>query len=104
MTTDKTLVPFRVWQFPKHFHIPKFSTRFLAADPWTIACPCRNCLSNLFPGRSYHVAILTRKGSKFKAKLGEGGSKEKEGGASFLPSVSLHLYDLSGCDFDRTTF
>lgn len=50
------------------------------------------------------MAIRTRKGSKFKAKLGEGGSKEKEGEASFLTSVSLHSYNLSGCDFDRTTF
>lgn len=31
-------------------------------------------------------------------------SKEREGGASFLPNFFLRACNFSGCDFDRTTF
>lgn len=83
MKTDKTLVAFPSPPLPppprfesgnsQNISIfPNFPPGFLAVDPWTIACPCRNCLSNLFPGRSYRVADTKRKGSKFKAKLGGG--------------------------------
>lgn len=67
-------------------------------------CLFRNCLSDLFPGKSSNVPIPGRKGSKFRAKLGGRVCKEREGGASFLPNFFLRACNFSGCDFDRTTF